>query len=209
MLASSSPSASLQKRTDNWFRRASAALLGQVPCRTGCSHCCIGPFAITGLDTLMLQEGLKQLPADERRDIEACASEQAALMERAFPALKHSPWLDSWSDQDIDRLVTQFQTTPCPALGEDGRCRLYEYRPLVCRSMGIPVEEGPRTQGACAVQTFVPIVRLSAAIRAEEQSLADQEGTVLKRWRMETGSEGDDIFVAYGFLADGTVKRQA
>ncbi len=29
--------------------------------------------------------------------------------------------------------------TPCALLGEDGRCLVYEYRPMTCRLHGIPV----------------------------------------------------------------------
>ena len=41
---------SLAEKTDQWFRRANAFLLNQVPCRAGCSQCCIGVFPITRLD---------------------------------------------------------------------------------------------------------------------------------------------------------------
>lgn len=199
---SSSSAAPLQQRTDDWFRRASASLLGQLPCRPGCSRCCIGPFAITVLDVLALQEGLTRLPTTQREDIEQRAIEQTTAIEVAYTDLKHSAFLDRWADKDIDRLVTQFQTLPCPALGDDGLCRLYEYRPLSCRSMGIPVEEGLVTQGACSVQTFVPIVRLSASIKAEEQSLAEREDAALEQSRRTTGAQGEEVLLPYGFLAD-------
>ena len=42
--------APLYQKTDHWFQRATAALLGEVPCRLGCTSCCIGPFPITLLD---------------------------------------------------------------------------------------------------------------------------------------------------------------
>jgi Fe-S-cluster containining protein len=203
MLAPPSPnSASLQQRTDDWFRRASASLLGQLPCRAGCSHCCIGPFAITVLDVLALAEGLKHLPSTQREDIQQRAIEQTTAMEAAYPVLKQSPFLDRWIDKKIDRLVNEFRAMPCPALGDDGLCRLYEYRPLTCRSMGIPLEEGLVTQGACSVQTFVPIVRLSASIRAEEQSLAEKESAALDQCRRTTGAQGEEVLLPYGFLSD-------
>ncbi|HLZ33066.1 MAG TPA: YkgJ family cysteine cluster protein [Nitrospira sp.] len=190
----------LARRTDHWFQRAEAALLGQVPCRAGCSHCCIGPFPITLLDVRLLQEGLAGLPADQRERIERRAGEQVSTMEAAFPQLTESPYLDRWPDTDVDRIVSDFHNNPCPALGEDGRCGVYEYRPLTCRSMGIPTEQKGIVSGACEVQTFVPVVRLSAPLRREEDQLAEQEARALERCRSMMGAEGDELLLPYGFL---------
>jgi Fe-S-cluster containining protein len=157
--------ATLARRTDDWFKRASAALLSQVPCRAGCSRCCVGPFPITHLDVSLLQEGLKRLSANRRKGIEERAAKQISALESAQPKLKESPYLDRWTDIEIDRVVTEFRDYPCPALDQNGLCALYEHRPLTCRSMGIPTEEGGLVTGACEVQTFVPIARLSDALR--------------------------------------------
>lgn len=201
----------LQQRTDDWFRRSSAALLGQVPCRAGCSHCCVGPFPITILDIQSLKQGLGKLPQQTRAHVEQRAAEQISAMEAAYPRLIESPILDEWPDTEIDRLVGQFGTTPCPALADNGLCLVYAHRPLTCRSMGIPIEEGALTQGACQVQTFVPIVRLSAALRAEEQNLAGQEAALLSARQRTADSQGEELLLPYGFHPQllRTVGRQS
>jgi Fe-S-cluster containining protein len=193
--------ACLARKTDEWFTRAQASLLGQVPCRPGCSHCCIGPFPITLLDVHLLQEGLNHLPPNRRDCIEGRARAQTTAMEAAYPQLLKSPFLDHWPDTDIDRLVSQFHRAPCPALGEDGLCGLYEHRPLTCRSMGIPSEQEGVTSGACEVQTFIPIVRLSASVRADEDELARQEAQALESCHLAEKTEGEDLLLPYGFLA--------
>jgi Fe-S-cluster containining protein len=190
----------LYKKTDHWFQRASAALLGEVPCRAGCTSCCIGAFPITLLDVQTLQQGLAGLPPDHRERITERAAEQTAAMEAAFPQLTSTGLLDTWSDLEIDRLVTEFQDHPCPALEADGRCGLYDYRPLVCRSMGIPMEVCGLTHGACEVQTFIPIVRLSSTFREEEDRLLEEEAASLEAFRQITGSTGEEVFLPYGFL---------
>ena len=194
--------APLYKKTNHWFQRASAALLGEVPCRLGCTSCCIGPFPITLLDVQTLQQGLADLPPDHRQRIAQRAAEQTAAMEAAFPQLTHSTLLDTWSDQEIDRLVTEFHDRPCPALEADGRCGLYDYRPLVCRSMGIPTEDRGLAHGACEVQTFIPIVRLPSVFREEEDRLAQEEAASLDAFRRATGLTGEEVFLPYGFLAE-------
>ena len=194
--------APLYQKTDHWFQRATAALLGEVPCRLGCTSCCIGPFPITLLDVQTLQLGLASLSPDHRHRIEQRAIEHTAAMETAFPQLAHRDLLDDWSDQEIDRLVTEFHHHPCPALEADGRCSVYQHRPLVCRSMGIPTEDRGMVHGACEVQTFIPILRLPSSFREEENRLAQEETTSLDRLRLATGSIGEEVFLPYGFLTN-------
>lgn len=198
---------SLYHKTDHWFQRATAALLGEVPCRLGCTSCCIGPFPITLLDVQTLHQGLAGLPTDHRHRIEQRAIEQTTQMETAFPQLTHTDLLDTWSDQAIDRLVTEFHDQPCPALEADGRCGIYDHRPLVCRSMGIPTEDCGLTHGACEIQTFIPIVRLPSPFREEESGLAQEEATSLDALRRATGTTGEEVFLPYGFLHRETCER--
>ena len=189
--------ARLARKTDEWFHRASAALLGQVPCRVGCSQCCLGLFPVTRLDADLLHEGLAQLPVDKRTLIQQRASAQVSALETAYPNLLASSALDGWSDGEIDHAVSRFDQDRCPALSDDGLCSLYAYRPLTCRSMGIPTQAGQMVEGACRVQTFVPIVRLSESLRAEEQELASLESAALT---VHGTSEGEEILLPYAFL---------
>ena len=198
--------ASLNRKTDQWFQRATAALLGEVPCRLGCTSCCIGPFPITLLDVHTLEQGLASLSLDHRRRIEQRAADYTAKMEAAFPQLTHTELLDNWSDQEIDRLVTEFHNQPCPALETDGRCGVYDHRPLVCRSMGIPTEDRGLTHGACEVQTFIPVVRLPSAFREEENRLLQEEAASLDALCRATGATGEEVFLPYGFLQRATRK---
>jgi hypothetical protein len=57
--------------------------------------------------------------------------------------------------------------------------------------------------GACNVQTFIPIVRLSASLRAEEDELARQEASALEHHRMVEKTDGEEVFLPYGFLPSG------
>lgn len=192
--------APLYQKTDHWFQRASAALLGEVPCKLGCTSCCIGPFPITLLDVHTLREGLAGLSPDHRQRIEQRAIEQTAAMETSFPQLTKSDLIDDWPDQEIDRLVTKFHHSPCPALEPDGRCGIYQHRPLVCRSMGIPIEVHGLAHGACDVQTFIPILRLPSSFREEEDRLAQEEAAALETHRRTTGATGEEVFLPYGFI---------
>ncbi|BCA54888.1 hypothetical protein W02_20280 [Nitrospira sp. KM1] len=190
----------LPQKTDDWFHRVSALHLGQVPCQAGCSACCIGTFPITLLDVRSLREGLTRLPATRRERIEETAQIQRSLLAATYPTLSDNPFVDSWSDENIDQLVEQYGHLRCPALGDDDLCSLYEFRPLACRSMGIPIEQDGAVAGACHVQTFVPITRMTTVLRTEEATLARQEGKALELERKATGAGGDEVLLPYGFL---------
>jgi Fe-S-cluster containining protein len=210
MSASQPPVPSLlAHQTDRWFQRAAAALLGKVPCEAGCSGCCIGPFPITLLDRRSIREGMSTLPEGTRQTIEARAREQANAMESVYPQLARSRFIDAWPDSTIDRLVDHFHQSPCPALGNDGLCILYDYRPLTCRSMGIPTEHAGVVNGACEVQTFIPIVRLSAPLQAEEYELARREAQALEACQSVERAEGEEMLLAYGFLPMEKFRQRA
>ena len=137
----------------------------------------MGPFAVTILDVAELQQGMASLDQMVQDDIQARALSQSSF-------------------------VAQFADLPCPALDADGSCRVYPFRPVTCRMMGIPVEADGRVEGACDVQTFVPIVRLPQALRQEETRLAEEEEVALQALRRATLTDGNELLLPYGFLAD-------
>lgn len=191
----------IHQKSDDWFARAKASLLGVLPCRQGCCRCCHGPFGITRLDVEEIQRGLALLEPSVRHGIRLRAARQAAEIDSAFPQLKRSVSLDGWSEADLDDLAQRFGDLPCPALHDDGSCRVYRFRPVTCRMMGIPVETGQISAGACEVQTAIPIQRLSRSLREEESRLAEQEAAELQRmgdWR----ERGEEVLLPYGFLQE-------
>ncbi|MGA6827114.1 YkgJ family cysteine cluster protein [Nitrospira sp. NS4] len=192
----------LSQKTSRWFERATAALLGQVPCRAGCCRCCIGPFPITILDRKNIERGLTELSTHRRQAIQERALTQIAGMEAAFPQLAASPFLDHWPDPLIEQLVEQFADLPCPALDSDGRCAIYAFRPLTCRSMGIPSEEDGTVEGACEIQTSLPVIRLSSALRREEEQLAGEEAEQLAAMQREHHVAGEELLLPYAFLPE-------
>ena len=190
---------SIFDRTSNWFERAQAALVDELPCRRGCSHCCVGLFPVTILDRQEIRRGLRCLPHGERVAIGKKAAEQVERLLVSTAKLT-DPFIDTWRDRDLDRLVKQFDDLPCPALRGDGTCAVYDYRPLVCRSMGIPSEGEGVVHGACRVQTSVPLIRLSSSLRREESYLAGVEAEALARMKHKTDSPGEELLLPFAFL---------
>ena len=190
------------EQADHWFRRARASLLEALPCRNGCSRCCIGPFPITMLDVDELQRGMAALPSERRAGVVERAVRQTTAIQAAYPQLGDDRKLDDWSDQVIDELVTRFADLPCPALQDDGSCGIYSFRPITCRTMGIPIEKAGVMSGACEVQTSVPLVRLPQSIRDEEDRLAEKEARAIVMLEETRHHSGEEVLLPYGFLPE-------
>jgi Fe-S-cluster containining protein len=187
-------------QAERWFDRGRAASLGEIPCRRGCHRCCIGPFPITILDAKVLREGMVELDRAAQEDIEQRAKDQAAAIAQEFPQLGRSIYLDDWCESDVDRMAVRFAEFPCPALDPDGSCRLYRFRPLTCRLMGLPTQAGDMVDVPCEVQTTVPIIPLPRMLREEEDRLAAKEAAALTS--MRTAETGEELLLPYGFLPD-------
>jgi Fe-S-cluster containining protein len=155
---------------------------------------------VTILDQQQLQEGLARLPEAQRQAIQQKAQDQVAAIEVRFPRLSSSPILDDWSDHLTEQIGDQFQDFPCPALSPDGSCAVYAFRPLTCRSMGIPPDQDGCVEGACEIQTAVPIIRLSPPFREEEDRLAGEESQQLTALRLKRQCQGEELLLPYAFL---------
>jgi len=198
--ASSPRSTSVFEEASHWFRRARASLLEAIPCGPNCCACCVGIFPITRLDAKTLRLGLESLPPTQREAITTRAARQVGLIEASYPPLRATPYLDEWADPAIDEMVERFADLPCPALGIDGSCQVYAFRPITCRTMGIPSESRGLVDGACTVQTAVPIIRLSPSFQAELARLAEHEAAALSALGQDQLQTGDELPLPYGFL---------
>lgn len=119
---------------DAFFRGVAARQPEQLQCN-GCSLCCYGLFEIGAADIPVLADGLSRLHPSTRRAIvrRAAAIEQFDLREV--------------NAEEKEAFFARTAELACPNLSEDGRCLVYEHRPLVCRTFGLPLREGDRYLG--------------------------------------------------------------
>lgn len=113
-----------------------------LACRPGCTHCCVGAFAINQLDALRLRKGLADLEArDPQRavGIRERARESIARLAPEFPGNSLTGVLDEGSEAE-ECFAGFANDEVCPVLDqESGMCELYESRPMTCRVFGPPV----------------------------------------------------------------------
>lgn len=129
-------------RADEFFRSVMADQPQHLRCGQGCSLCCYGLFEIGAADIPLLDEGLSKLHPSRRNMIVRRA--RAILESTAHPNLRES--LPREKDEFFERTAT----TPCPMLDDRGMCIVYEHRPLICRTFGLPLKDsGEYIGGIC------------------------------------------------------------
>lgn len=102
----------LAGKVDDFFNRVYDRYRADMQCGAGCSDCCGHHLTVSLVEAESIARTLATRDAATRERLSARA---AALPEGEGP---------------------------CPALEDDGRCGVYEGRPLVCRSHGAPMYVG-------------------------------------------------------------------
>jgi Fe-S-cluster containining protein len=122
---------------DDWFSRCKETYKGQIHCAAGCSACCRGLFDITLLDAYLLQTGFRRLPQKRQAIIRGKAEDRLRQLQSDWPELRQ-PYLLNQLPDELWTEMPEDDQIPCPLLGEDGACLVYEHRPMLCRTHGLP-----------------------------------------------------------------------
>jgi len=182
---------------DSAIQRGEARAGGHLACRVGCTGCCIGPFKITALDAARLDRGVRELTSRDPETASALverASQQWGRIVEAFPG---DPSTGVLSDDEAAReaFFARFGKTPCPALDPTlGSCIVYPWRPLSCRTYGLPVRHGRQVLEPCPLN-FAGASADEVAAATIVPDPEDREGSLLDRVR-ELGVYGDTVVCA-------------
>jgi Fe-S-cluster containining protein len=104
-------------------------------CRQGCTHCCIGPFAVTERDLERLRAGYAGAGEEQRRRMAARSAEARLAMRENFPGDWEQGIVSS--QEAADAFDAGHAWLPCPVLDlETGACSLHDWRPVACRLHG-------------------------------------------------------------------------
>jgi Fe-S-cluster containining protein len=161
------------ERADAFFRSVADAQPSNLQCGRGCSFCCYGLFEIGSGDVPLIADGLAQLHPMRRKKIIRRALEVVA--ETRHPNLRECSLTEKGA------FFERTASTPCPNLDEAGACMIYESRPLVCRTFGLPLRDAERYIGDVCELNF------TAATDGERQEAAWD-----LQWEDELGPE--DVF---------------
>ncbi len=127
------PYSELVTRADKAFETIAGQYPESIKCRPGCSDCCHAVFGLFPVEAVFLKHDFDQLNEDQR---------QAALI-RAQAADKEIAQLEKTlanfeGDTHMQNYSVAKARVRCPLLTDKNECIMYEYRPITCRTYGIP-----------------------------------------------------------------------
>jgi len=126
-------------QVDRWFAQSMELFPEKISCQSGCSACCRSLFDITLLDAYYLKLGFDALALEVRARVQRKCGERLFLMRQQWPEFEHPFVLNYRPEEQWEPLMPEEDETPCVLVGEDGRCLVYENRPMTCRLHGIPL----------------------------------------------------------------------
>lgn len=127
------------EQADEFFSSVMRSQPQNLQCGRGCSLCCYGLFEIGSGDVPIIAEGLEKLHPMRRKRIVKRAVE--------IVASSRHPNLRECSPIEKEEFFDRTASTPCPNLNESGECMIYDSRPLVCRTFGLPLRDGDHYLG--------------------------------------------------------------
>jgi Fe-S-cluster containining protein len=130
---------SILERADQHFASVMRTQPQNLKCGAGCSLCCYGLFEIGSGDVPIIAEGLANLHPSRRRKVIRRAQE---IVEST-----NHPNLRECTPEEKEAFFNRTQATPCPNLDDQGLCMMYDHRPMVCRTFGLPLREGRKYIG--------------------------------------------------------------
>lgn len=130
---------SILSRADEFFRSVMDTQPQNMQCGRGCSLCCYGLFEIGSADVPVIADGLASLHPQRRQMIIRHAVEVIAQ--------SRHPNLRECSPLAKEKFFERTASTPCPNLSDSGECMIYDSRPLVCRTFGLPLRNGRKFIG--------------------------------------------------------------
>jgi len=124
----------LIRQVDELTARLSSRYAQHLVCRAGCSGCCHHHLSVFPVEAESVRQAIEALPEMTRGVIEKQA-------------------------RDVIELEAQDKPVACPLLVEN-RCSIYESRPMICRTQGLPLllvsEEGELEVDFCPLNFAEP-----------------------------------------------------
>jgi len=159
---------SILDRADVFFRSVAGTQPHNLQCGRGCSLCCYGLFEIGSGDVPILADGLAKLHPSRRRKII-----RRAL---AIVASSRHPNLRECSPLEKEAFFDRTASVPCPNLDDTGACMVYESRPLVCRTFGLPLRNGEKYLGDVCELNFTKAAQPEKEAAAWDLQWEDELG---------------------------------
>lgn len=187
-----------------WNGAASRTTAGEVACRAGCFGCCVGLFEISLPEAALVRAGVSRLSPEVRQDVVRRARRISDETAASFPGDAVSGLLDPERSEEADDAYFEVVADrACPMLElPSGRCRIYEERPVTCRTYGFAwAKDGEVIHPPCGLNLpgADPERQLETAVDIgllDEAEDVDRE--LSERLRIEPGRETTIVHAVVG-----------
>lgn len=144
----------LEAQASAVFDRVAGQYPDCVACHAGCDDCCHAVFDLSLVEAMHLNKKfLEKFPHGLKR---SQIMDRASVIDRKLALAKRDLYQaekGGESAADIMRRASAMRS-PCPLL-EDGKCLMYDERPITCRLYGIPLAIGGKAH-VCGLSRFDP-----------------------------------------------------
>ena len=123
------------------FNKVSSEFTDEVKCKPTCDDCCHALFDLTFVEALYIKNKFDELFSGKIRfDI----TEAANQADRTLGMMKKEAYKRHEAGESDASIIAQVSKmrVRCPLLGEEGKCMMYDHRPIACRVYGIPTSAG-------------------------------------------------------------------
>jgi Fe-S-cluster containining protein len=167
-----------------WAEAEARTVAGEVACRAGCFGCCVGLFEITLPEAALVRAGFERLAPEAREEARRRAERIVADTASSFPGEAVSGLLDPERTEEADDAYFEVVADrACPMLElPSGRCRIYEERPMTCRTYGFAwAKEGAVIHPPCGLNLpgADPGRQLASAVHLDRLDNAEDVDRVL------------------------------
>jgi Fe-S-cluster containining protein len=143
----------LCREADTLFQKVKQQCPEEVACDNGCTDCCYALFDLSLVEAMYINSAFQQKLDQAKRSEILKRADQA---DRQTHKLKYYIAKEQKKGKDTSEILQQAGSyrVRCPLLDDQGRCELYEARPVTCRIYGIPMAIGNETH-TCSRSGFV------------------------------------------------------
>lgn len=174
----------LAKQADALFARVASQFPDCVKCHPGCNDCCHALFDLSLVEAMHINQAFASTFG--HGPVRSRMLENASRIDRDLTRIKREMFQAEKAGAASSEILAQAAALrmPCPLLNDEGRCALYDDRPITCRLYGVPLDIGGKSH-VCGISSFekgkdypaVQMAKIQGRLEALSREIARAAGS--------------------------------